>query len=108
MQAHCQSRTSQHYNQSFVKELAKPTQRKIVFKKFSDPFKKNKKRKRTVLNRTDIASNVNRFVESVCGHEQLCFVGTAPHAANIRLKEIIFLRALFGERTEVFIINGVA
>lgn len=37
-----------------------------------------------VRNRTDIASNVNRFVESVCGHEQNRFVGTAAHAGNIR------------------------
>jgi len=33
LQAHCQSLTSQNYNQSFVKELAKPTHReKIVLK----------------------------------------------------------------------------
>jgi hypothetical protein len=44
LQAHCQSRTSQRTYQSFVKELAKPTQDKIVFKKFPDPSKKNKKR----------------------------------------------------------------
>ena len=42
MQAHCQSRTSQRTDQSFVKELAKPTQDKIVFKKFPDPSKKIK------------------------------------------------------------------
>ncbi len=43
LQAHCQSPTSQRTDQSFVKELAKPTQDKIVFKKFPDPSK-NKKR----------------------------------------------------------------
>ena len=43
MQAHCQSRTSQPADQSFVKELAKPTLRKIVFKKFPT-LQKNKKR----------------------------------------------------------------
>ena len=42
MQAHCQSPTSQRSSQSFVKELAKPTQRKIVFKKLSDPLRKIK------------------------------------------------------------------
>jgi hypothetical protein len=31
LQAHCQSRTSQRCNQSFVKELAKPTQKKKKF-----------------------------------------------------------------------------
>jgi len=44
LQAHCQSPTSQRYNQSFVKELAKPPQDKIVFKNFSNASKKNKKR----------------------------------------------------------------
>ena len=42
LQAHCQSRTSQHAVQSFVKELAKPTQDKIVFKKFPTLLKKIK------------------------------------------------------------------
>jgi len=41
LQAHCQSPTNPSTDQSFVKELAKPTQNKIVFKKFP-PFKKNK------------------------------------------------------------------
>jgi len=40
LQAHCQSRTSQRTDQIFVKELAKPTQDKIVFKKFPDTSKK--------------------------------------------------------------------
>lgn len=42
LQAHCQSPSSPRTDQSFVKELAKPTQEKIVFKKFSRPFKKIK------------------------------------------------------------------
>ena len=55
LQAHCQSRTSQHTDQSFVKELAKPTQDKIVFKKFHNPSKKNKKRDtQPTLNDTEI------------------------------------------------------
>jgi hypothetical protein len=33
LQAHCQSRTSQRCNQSFVKELAKPIQEKLFLKK---------------------------------------------------------------------------
>jgi hypothetical protein len=32
LQAHCQSRTSQRYNQSFVKELAKPTHKRLTAK----------------------------------------------------------------------------
>jgi len=42
LQAHCQSRTSPSTDQSFVKELAKPTQEKIVLKKFPNPSKKIK------------------------------------------------------------------
>ncbi len=42
LQAHCQSPTSQRNSQSFVKELAKPTQDKIVFKKFPFPSEKIK------------------------------------------------------------------
>jgi hypothetical protein len=42
LQAHCQSRTSPSTAQSFVKELAKPTQDKIVFKKFPTLLKKIK------------------------------------------------------------------
>jgi len=42
LQAHCQSRTSPSTDQSFVKELAKPTQDKIVFKKFPTLQKKIK------------------------------------------------------------------
>ena len=38
----CQSRTSPSTDQSFVKELAKPTQDKIVFKKFPTLQKKQK------------------------------------------------------------------
>jgi len=32
LQAHCQSRTSQRHNQSFVKELAKPTHNRLTTK----------------------------------------------------------------------------
>ena len=39
LQAHCQSHTSQLARQSFVKELAKPTQRKIELKKFPNLLK---------------------------------------------------------------------
>ena len=42
LQAHCQSRTSPSTDQSFVKELAKPTQDKIVFKNFQTLQKKIK------------------------------------------------------------------
>ena len=42
LQAHCQSPTSQPARQSFVKELAKPTQRNIELKKISSPFENKK------------------------------------------------------------------
>ena len=56
LQAHCQSRTSQSKHQSFVKELAKPTQDKIVFKKFPDPSKKIKNATHNPT-QTDIKAN---------------------------------------------------
>jgi hypothetical protein len=57
LQAHCQSRISQPADQSFVKELAKPTQDKIVFIKFPRPFKKIKK---TTHNPTQTDKKANR------------------------------------------------
>ena len=42
LQAHCQSPTSQPARQSFVKELSKPTQRKIELKKISSPSENKK------------------------------------------------------------------
>jgi len=41
LQAHCQSPTSQRFNQSFVNELAKPAQEKN-FKIFIPRLKRNK------------------------------------------------------------------
>ena len=43
LQAHCQSPASPSKDQSFVKELAKPTQEKLLLKNFPT-LKKNKKR----------------------------------------------------------------
>ncbi len=34
------------------------------------------------------------------------FVGTVPHAANMRLKEILKRRALFGNQTVVLLTNS--
>ena len=42
LQAHCQSPTSPPARQSFVKELAKPTHRKIELKKISSPSENKK------------------------------------------------------------------
>jgi hypothetical protein len=53
LQAHCQSRTSQRTDQSFVKELAKPMQDKIVFKKFPDPSKICRRNGQPALNDTE-------------------------------------------------------
>ena len=56
-------------------------------------------------NRTVIASNVNRFAESVCGREQKRFGRTAAHAGNIRLKEILKRKDLFGNQIVVLQTN---
>jgi hypothetical protein len=44
LQAHCQSPTSQRTDQSFVKELAKPTQKKKKFKKMPHRTTKDNER----------------------------------------------------------------
>ena len=52
---------------------------------FSYPQKKIKSPNRTVLTRTDIALNVNRFGESVCGHRTEPLRGKSMPAANKKL-----------------------
>jgi len=51
LQAHCQSPTSQRYDQSFVKELAKPTQKEFQY--FSLPSQKKIKTPDTQANDND-------------------------------------------------------
>ena len=51
---------------------------------------------------------VNRFEQTMCGHEQLCLERTAAHAHNIRLKEILKRRALFGNQTVVLLTSSGA
>ena len=52
------------------------------------------------------AMNVNRLEQTLCGHEQYRFGRTAAHAHNIRLKEILKRRALFGNQTVVLLTNS--
>jgi hypothetical protein len=59
LQAHCQSRTSQRYNQSFVKELAKPTQEEFQ-NIFSSPSKKIK----TPDTQADTTKTLKRCVDN--------------------------------------------
>ena len=83
-------------NQKLQESIFSPTQIKLKNKKFP-PLKKNKTSlQRTVRTSNICASIVNRFVESVCGHEQLCFGRTVEYAYNIRLKEIFKKGALSG------------
>ena len=63
---------------------------------------------RTVRNRTDIASNVNRFEQSVCGLQTTHLRTDSKAADNIRLKEILKRRALFGNQTVVLLTNSCA
>ena len=76
------SRTIQRLNQNLQESIffSSPKRNLKIFSPTLRCF--NFFRQRTVLTWTDIASNVNRFVESVCGHEQNRFVGTAAHAGN--------------------------
>ena len=56
LQAHCHSPTSPSTDQSYVKELAKPTQEKLFFLKIPQPFKKIKN---ATHNPTQIDKKVN-------------------------------------------------
>lgn len=60
----------------------------------------------TNLNST--AMNVNRFVETVCELRTVVLLGNSTAAANIRLKEILKRKALFGNQTSVIFIGGGA
>ncbi len=61
-----------------------------------------------VRNLTDIASNVNRFEQSVCELQTVVLRTDSRAADNIKLKEILKRRALFGNQTVVLLINSVA
>ena len=55
---------------------------------------------------TDIALNVNRFEQSVCGLQTTHLRTDSRAADNIRLKEILKRRALFGNQTVVLLSNS--
>lgn len=56
-----------------------------------------------------ITNIVNRFVESVCElRADVLRIGQSGDADNIRLKEILKRRALFGNQIVVFLINSGA
>ncbi len=68
--------------------------------------KKIKSPLRTVLTWTDIALNVNRFEQSVCELQTTHLRTDSRAADNIRLKEILKRRALFGNQTVVLLTNS--
>ena len=57
LQAHCQSRTSQRYNQSFVKELAKPTHNLLT-----DKTKEEHRTDNTGLAKVAVQCSADTFV----------------------------------------------
>ena len=59
-----------------------------------------------MLTRTDTALNVNRFGQSVCGLQTVVLQTDSRAAGNIRLKEILKRRALFGNQTVVLLSNS--
>ncbi len=61
---------------------------------------------RTVQTWTDIALNVNRFEQSVCELQTTHLRTDSRAADNIRLKEILKRRALFGNQTVVLLTNS--
>jgi hypothetical protein len=61
-----------------------------------------------MLTLTDIALNVNRLEQSVCKLQTVVLRPNSKPAANIRLKEILKRRALFGNQTVVLLIGSGA
>jgi hypothetical protein len=59
-----------------------------------------------MITSTDITMNVNRFGQSACELQTVVLRGKSRTAANIRLKEILKRRALFGNQTVVLLINS--
>ncbi len=57
------------------------------------------------MKRHGITNIVNRFVESVCGLDTTRLRTNSITAHNIRLKEILKRRALFGSQTVVLLIG---
>jgi len=102
LQAHCQSPTSQRNSQSFVKELANPTQDKIVFKKFPSPSEKIKnathnptKNSWTKTAKIHITNNLTRTKD----RRPACNTGLAKVAVKC------FYDSLVGNQTVVHLIN---
>jgi hypothetical protein len=110
LQAHCQSPTSQRFNQSFVKELAKPAQRKIVFKKFPDPLRKiknadtqaNTDRQKSNMTMTRELNNDNglqgqmkerQLVTGVCCQWR----GSASYDSEVLIETVVLSRKFSGE-----------
>ena len=62
---------------------------------------------RFTANTNSCASNVNRFEQSVCGLQTTRLRTDSRAADNIRLKEINFLGALFGNRSVCFLFTFV-
>ena len=77
-----------------------------MFLKISNASKKNKKFQRTVQTRTDTASNVNRFGQTVSELQTVVLRTDSRAAANIRLKEILKKGALTVKRTVVHLSNS--
>ena len=84
-----------------------PPQEKLKIKK-SPPLQKNKTSfHRTVQTLTDIALNVNRLEQNVCGLELYSFGRTAAHAGNIKIKRNLKKKGFGGYRKFVQVMKCV-
>ena len=99
------SRTKPHTSQSLQKSV--PVQPQNKFQNiFSNASKKIKSLQRTLQTLTDIALNVNRFGQTVSELQTVVLRTNSTAADNIRLKEILKRRALFGNQTVVLQTNS--
>jgi hypothetical protein len=59
-----------------------------------------------MITQHDNATKVNRFGQSVCGLQTVVLRTNSKAADNIRLKEILKRRALFGNQTVVLLFGS--
>jgi hypothetical protein len=81
---------------------------KIKKQKISHASKNKTSFHRTVRTSNICASIVNRLEQTVCGLQTVVLRTNSKAAHNIRLKEILKRRALFGNQTVVFLTGSGA
>jgi hypothetical protein len=84
LQAHCQSRTSQRYNQSFVKELAKQTHNRLT-----DRTKEEHRTDNTGLAKVAVQCSADSFVVNQSLVLRINICGENRHLRQARKRQAV-------------------